>query len=443
MAHHQEGRPAEAEVGYLAVAAAGYRRVEVLALLAGIAAADGRLELALDRWRAVLDEQPGHLQGLIETGSLLHRAGRWAEAAETLKIAAAVDPDNEFVTANLGVALLDAGRRDEALAALRRAAARLPDLAIIQHQMRRAASAVVPFWHIPMMNDAPRNEAFEQAIIRAVARHGPEAQVLEIGAGSGLLSMMAARAGAWRVNACECVPAIAEIAETVTYANGYGDRIRVVPKMSTALVVGEDLPEPADILISEILSSDLLTENVLPTFEDALARLVKPGATILPKAVAAIGCLIGSEVLARSAFVGSVSGFDLSAFTALAPQRLPVDGMTPPWTRLSPDRELAHLDLTRRHHPPTLTRLALPVEQDGIAVGVLQWMNVDLGDGISFSNPPDRYHGGGWMQILHTFPHPVEVKAGQTVEVTVGHDRTSLVVVLSESGEDSAPASDR
>ncbi len=106
-------------------------------------------------------------------------------------------------------------------------------------------------------------------------------------------------------------------------------------KNSKELVVGEDLDKRADILVSEILSSDLLSESVLSTFEDAIERLVHEDATIVPRAITALGCLIESDVLAKYAFVDQVSGFDVSPFTELASTRLPVHGKLTSWRRLS------------------------------------------------------------------------------------------------------------
>ena len=50
-------------------------------------------------------------------------------------------------------------------------------------------------WHFGMLNDAERNTAYDRAL-RARVRAGD--MVLDIGAGTGLLGMMAARAGAAR-----------------------------------------------------------------------------------------------------------------------------------------------------------------------------------------------------------------------------------------------------
>jgi type II protein arginine methyltransferase len=304
-----------------------------------------------------------------------------------------------------------------------------PGNPLVEHQIRRISAAMVPFWHIPMLNDQARNDAFEKAIKMAIAAHGNAAHVLDIGAGSGLLSMMAARAGADGIVCCESVGIIAGMATQIVAKNGYEDRIRVVPKNSKDLVVGEDLDRRADILVSEILSSDLLSESVLSTFEDAIERLVHKEATIIPRAIAARGCLIESDVLAKYAFVNEVAGFDVSAFTEFASTRLPVHGKLTAWRRLSDDHDLINIDLKARRHEASYQRLSIPVTADGTAVGIMQWIRVDVAENVEFSNPPDDYSDGGWLQVVHTFSRPVSLRAGDRFELLAGHDRTSLILM--------------
>lgn len=430
MHHHGAGDLQKAEAEYLAVLELDYRIADILPLLAGLAAKRGDLVAAVERWTRLLDLVPAHFLGLVEKGSLLHRLGRWPEAVTCLEAAHAIEPRHVTALSNLAVALTDAGRQHEALMAFRRLARLQPGNVLVEHQIRRLSSAVVPFWHIPMLNDQARNEAFERAIVQAIARHGHDARVLDIGAGSGLLSMMAARAGARDIVCCESVGCIADLAHEIVAANGYADSIRVVAKKSDQLVIGEgEMAQRADILVSEVLSSDLLAEGVLATFEDALGRLVSETATVIPRRVTARGCLIASDVLAKYAFVGDVSGFDVSAFTRLAAQRLPVHGKRTAWTRMSNDYDLVSLDLTARRHDPATALLSLTVTADGVAVGVMQWMHIDLAEGISFENPPEDYCDGGWLQTVHTFPQPVRVRAGDRLDLVVGHDRTSLIVL--------------
>ncbi|WP_084580214.1 protein arginine N-methyltransferase [Sphingomonas azotifigens] len=428
MALHEQGDLAAAEVRYRATLAYGYRPVEVLPLLAGLLGRLSRPEDALAAWDELLAIEPDHVVALHEKGLTLHWLGRSDQAIAPLERACALDPGNPTALGNLAVVLADVGRTLEALTLFRRALALQPDNLHLRHQARRLGAASVPFWHIPMMNDTPRNDAFEAAIRAAIAVAGPEAGVLDIGAGSGLLSLMAARAGARKVVACEMEPMIAEMAAQIVARNGYADRITVHAMPSTELAVGKELDAPAKILVSEILSSDLLTEKVLDTFEDAHRRLLAPDAIVIPRAASAIGCLVASETLADYAFVGEVSGFDLSPFSDFAPQRLPIHGTMTGWQRLSDDVELVRLNLTEKKHDATLARLRIPVTASGRAIGIVQWMHIDLAEGIVFDNHPDGYQDGGWLQVLHSFPAPIDVQAGDTLDIAVGHDRITLIL---------------
>jgi Flp pilus assembly protein TadD len=283
-AYHSSGAFEKAEQEYLQLLNHNYRKADILLLLARVVAKRGNLEAAIGHLDTLLDLAPNNLDGLIEKGAMLHRAGRAKEAATCFGFARSIAPENTLVLSNLAVALADSGRRDEALIEFRKILELQPDNVYVRHQMRRLTSLMVPFWHIPMLNDVRRNDAFEQAIRAAIEKAGQDALVLDIGTGSGLLSMMAARAGARKVVTCERVPVIAETAERIIASNGYEGLISVVHKSSTEIVVGRDIEARADILISEILSSDLLAENALATFEDAHARLLQRSATIIPRA---------------------------------------------------------------------------------------------------------------------------------------------------------------
>jgi type II protein arginine methyltransferase len=107
-------------------------------------------------------------------------------------------------------------------------------------------------------------------------------RVLEIGTGSGVLAMMAARAGAAEVLTREINPIVAETARANIARNGYADRVRVIDKHSDKLDVQHDLGERMDLPVSEIVGNDLLCENILPAQERAVRDLLKPGAPVIP-----------------------------------------------------------------------------------------------------------------------------------------------------------------
>ena len=116
---------------------------------------------------------------------------------------------------------------------------------------------------------------------------------------------------------------------------------------------------------------------------------------MIPHAATAIGCLAESALLQKYAFVGDVSGFALSLFSALAPSRLPVHGMMTSWRRLSDDFEILRIDLTAPTVEPELQKIAITAAADGEAVGVIQWISLDLAEGVTFSNHPDGHSDGG------------------------------------------------
>ena len=81
--------------------------------------------------------------------------------------------------------------------------------------------------------------------------------MLDIGSGSGLLAMMAARAGAEVVHSLEMVPALARCATHIVNANGYSKGVTIHSIMSTDLdpaTVGGKF----DILVCEIVDDLLL-----------------------------------------------------------------------------------------------------------------------------------------------------------------------------------------
>ena len=163
-----------------------------------------------------------------------------------------LNPDFRQALASLAQCLHDQGKRDEAMALLRDAQAKFPDDEDIDFMLRLQFSSIAPAWHIPMVNDEERNQAYDLALRRAVK---PGDTVLEIGTGSGLVAMMAARAGAGKVVTCEVLPLIADIAREVVAKNGLSERITVLTRKSTQLQVGTDLAH-GDLHVADRLGRD-------------------------------------------------------------------------------------------------------------------------------------------------------------------------------------------
>jgi len=94
--------------------------------------------------------------------------------------------------------------------------------------------------------------------------------VLDIGTGSGLLSMLSARMGVKEVYTCERDAAMAEAAKQCIGANHLSEKIHVINKSSKEMdSATEEFPERASVLVAEIFGDDPLNEGVIATIEHA------------------------------------------------------------------------------------------------------------------------------------------------------------------------------
>jgi type II protein arginine methyltransferase len=124
---------------------------------------------------------------------------------------------SDHVTRDLGALYYRMNSPLEALSCFKKAYSINPSI-INQESVESIANHLVDRWHFRMLNDVSRNSAYDEAITRAV--HRGLTRVLDIGAGTGLLSMMAARAGADAVFGCELSNAFVDVARRAVEANG-------------------------------------------------------------------------------------------------------------------------------------------------------------------------------------------------------------------------------
>jgi predicted RNA methylase len=165
--------------------------------------------------------------------------------------------------------------------------------------------AIADRWHFRMLNDTARNTAYDTAIRRAVAvclQSSTTCTVLDIGSGTGVLSMMALRAGATHVYSCEHNQVLCHIAAATATANSsscnsYSNNNTILHAHSTALRKGIDLPEcGVDIIVTELVDSGLLGEKIIPVLQQAARDLLAVDGTMIPQSATVWGCLIESKV---------------------------------------------------------------------------------------------------------------------------------------------------
>ncbi|KAF6079116.1 protein arginine methyltransferase 7 [Phyllostomus discolor] len=151
-----------------------------------------------------------------------------------------------------------------------------------------------------MLHDKDRNIKYYQGIQAAVNRvkeRGQKALVLDIGTGTGLLSMMAVTAGADFCYAIEVFKPMADAAVKIVEKNGFSDKIKVINKHSTEVTVGPDgdMPCRANILVTELFDTELIGEGALPSYEHAHRHLMQGSCEAVPHRATVYAQLVESS----------------------------------------------------------------------------------------------------------------------------------------------------
>lgn len=130
--------------------------------------------------------------------------------------------------------------------------------------------------HEEMLKDEVRTRSYMRAIQDNSHLFAGKV-VMDVGCGTGVLSIFAAKAGAKKVYAVECSK-IVDQARVIVEANGFADIIQVKESKVEEL----DLPEKVDIIISEWMGYFLFYESMLDTVLFARDKWLKPDGLMFP-----------------------------------------------------------------------------------------------------------------------------------------------------------------
>jgi SAM-dependent methyltransferase len=208
------------------------------------------------------------------------------------------------------------------------------------------------------LRDRQRTLAFSAAIAATVR---PGDVVLDAGAGSGILSLLAARAGAARVFAVEIDPVLADHLRRTVRANHFDDVIRVCEQDARDFVDAE-----VSALTIELVETGLIDESLVEVFNGLVAAGVVTSTTRCLPASYATYLQLGYADPELYGFTFEVLRHDWSYYdhepTAWAPSRFtPVGARHQAWR--SP--------LAGRSIEPGV-RVRLPVPEGGGMINALR-----------------------------------------------------------------------
>jgi precorrin-6B methylase 2 len=279
-----------------------------------------------------------------------------------------------------------------------------------------------PVEHGRMLHDDRRTGDYLAAIAEAVR---PGDVVLDIGTGSGVLAVAAARAGARRVFAVEASD-IADAARRVFALNGVDDTVTLVPGWSRQI----ELPEPADVLVAEIIGNEPLEEEILETTLDARRRLLKPGARLIPRTLTLLARpLLLPEEDARQRAIGRAAVdrwrelYDIDFQPLLdaavpGPVNMPTEAeVAAGWPPSGPAAVLTELDLTAFTDASVCASTDLVVDPPGAVNAVAITFRAALHGTVAHTLDPWTRPTSSWATSVWVLPDRLDLRPGTLLRV--------------------------
>jgi SAM-dependent methyltransferase len=279
-----------------------------------------------------------------------------------------------------------------------------------------------PVEHARMLHDERRTSDYIAALREAV---GPDDVVLDIGTGSGVLAVAAARAGARHVYAVEASD-IADVAERVIAANAVQDRVTLIRGWSRAI----ELPELADVLVAELIGNEPFEEEILETTLDARRRLLKPGGRLIPHTLELIARpllipdadvrqrAIGRRAIERWRQLYAIEFGPLFDAAAPGPVNNPTEAeVLARWPPVGPAVTLAGVELERYERPTVDAVAELAVGPRAVINAIAVTFRAHLHGTIVHTLDPWRWPSSSWATSVWVLPDAVRVGPRERLRV--------------------------
>uniref|UniRef100_A0A7S3RFB1 type I protein arginine methyltransferase n=1 Tax=Strombidinopsis acuminata TaxID=141414 RepID=A0A7S3RFB1_9SPIT len=275
-----------------------------------------------------------------------------------------------------------------------------------------------------MLQDHIRTSLYQFAILENAADFRDKT-VLDVGAGTGILSFFAAQAGAAHVYAVEA-SGMARYAQRLAEANRLGDVVSIINQRVEEVI----LKNKVDVLISEPLGIALVNERMLESYLIARDNLLKPGGKMFPDAAVLFAAPFTDPALyleqqQKLGFWTQTNfyGIDLTNLQADAEKfyfSQPVVGPVAPGSLLSPPTSL-HFDFNTMSLAQ-LQKFEMPFSF--VAAGMAQLHGFALWFDCRFPGTQRHIHLSTapheplthWYQVRALLKAPIAVGAGHTLE---------------------------
>lgn len=260
-----------------------------------------------------------------------------------------------------------------------------------------------------------RTSAYARALEAYVS---PGSVVLDIGAGTGILSFLACRAGASKVYAVES-DNIVQLARETAAENGLSSRIEFIQGLTTEI----ELPERVDGIVCDIHGMLPLYAKSVVSILDARDRFLKPGGWILPSREtmwAALACCPSVHASLINSW-DTAYGFDFGRARHKVVNTVQSVRLKPQDLIVAPQR-WASLDYKDMSGPNAKGDLSWVIEHKATAHGMCMWFDAETVPEANYNNSPATREPYVFRHAFFPWPEAIEMTPGDRVTVSLRAD---------------------
>ena len=262
--------------------------------------------------------------------------------------------------------------------------------------------------HKMMISDIVRTTSYRKAIFEIVKKGNV---VVDIGTGVGILAFFACQAGASRVYAIEASDII-EVAKQAR-VGGLEKRVTFIKSFSEMA----KLPEKVDVIISEIIGTFAVEENILAVISDARKRFLKDNGILIPSSIKMMIVPVESFDLYKEIEFWSkdIYGIDFSSIHKMAANNRYIKSLDPSYF-LSKPLPINNIDFYTVESKDLYINntVSFTIKRAGILHGFGGWFEAKLSKNITLSTSPPN-PTTSWKNVFFPIEKPVEIDDKDTV----------------------------
>ncbi|WP_340588379.1 class I SAM-dependent methyltransferase [Erythrobacter alti] len=273
--------------------------------------------------------------------------------------------------------------------------------------------------HLSYLKLPRRHDAYSQAI-KCVLSGGET--VADLGCGVGVLGIQCLQHGAAHVWGIDHSDAI-EIARETVDREGFSDQYTCLRDATFRA----KLPDRVDLIICDHVGFFGIDYGIIDMLEDAKARMLKPGGTVMPRCIALKIAAVSSEECHQLAHSWTkepipqeFAWLDQYSVNSIHPVKLKLEDLC------ATETALGEVRLDQRVDDTLLLSAKIIATRDVTINGLAGWFNCELAEGVWMTNSPIAAESIERPQAFFPFSNPIEAAKGDSFDVSfrIRHDKS-------------------